>query len=368
MMSPPASESPRRRFRRQRLVFVALATLALVAFAGCRQISYYGQAASGQMQIFWRQKSIEKLLADSDTPADLKRRLRVIGEARAFAEKELHLKSKGHYTRYADLERPNVVWNVYAAPRYSIEAKSWWYPIVGSQTYRGYFNGKGATNCAVGLKEDGFDVYVGGVEAYSTLGWFRDPVLNTWIDRDDPRLAALVFHELTHQRLYIAGDTPFNEAFATAVERAGVRLWLAKKGDAEQRAAWDSLQRRRDDFAGLVKGTRAELQDVYAPAGAAPKETGKNRVLKNFQQHLAELQTQWGSTNAYRSWQIYQVNNARLNTVSTYYDLVPGFSALLERHEGDFESFYQEVEALGKKPKGERRKLLETYRLAREAE
>jgi predicted aminopeptidase len=354
----PAPSDPSKSIRKRRRIIVVVASLLLLLVAGCRHISYYGQAARGQMQIFWRQKSIEKLLADSATPADIKRRLRVIGEARAFAEQELSLKAKGHYTRYADLERPYVVWNVYAAPRHSIEPKSWWYPIVGSQSYRGYFDVAGATNCAIELKEEGLDVYVGGVEAYSTLGWFRDPVLNTWIDRDDSRLAALVFHELTHQRLYIPGDTPFNEAFATAVERAGVRRWLEQKGDPSKRAAWDAMQQRRDDFAGLVRQTQASLKDAYSASDESAKVSGKAQVLGEFQQQLAALQTQWGNTNAYRSWQIHKVNNARLNTVSTYYDLVPSFLGLLKRHDHDFESFYQAVKELGNKPKKERRKLL----------
>ncbi|MBG86522.1 MAG: aminopeptidase [Verrucomicrobiales bacterium] len=357
--SPEPGSTPRRWKRVRRVILSVLIVLIVACASGCKHIAYYGQAARGQMQIFTRQKPINDLLVDPTIPDDLKRRLKVIEEARAFAQSRLKLKASGHYTSYADLERPYVVWNVFAAPRHSIEAESWWYPIVGSQTYRGYFSKKGATNCAVELREEGLDVFVGGVEAYSTLGWFRDPVLNTWIDRDDPRLAALVFHELTHQRLYIAGDTSFNEAFATAVERAGVRLWLEEKGDEEAIKAWDALQQQRDDFANLVKTTRAALKTAYAVDDVAEKESGKQQIIEEFRSKLTGLQSDWGNTNSYRSWITYPVNNARLNTVSTYYDLVPGFLALLEQHQGDFESFYEAVKKLSRKKKNERRTVLE---------
>lgn len=349
------SGHPRRlRFFAFSLGFVALVCLA----SGCREIAYYGQAAGGQLEIFRRQVPIRKVLREEQADAETRRRLALIGDLRCFAEERLSLEAGNHYTRYADLGRSHVVWNVYAAPAHSVEAHAWWYPIVGKQSYRGYFDLAGATNHAIRLKREGLDVYVGGVEAYSTLGWFRDPVLNTWIDRDDARLAALVFHELTHQRLYIAGDTAFNEAFATAVERAGVRLWLVENGSAAERKAWRQREARIDQFVQLVRQTRAALKAAYAAPDEAERAAGKVRVLAAFRERLRALQTEWGSPNAYRSWVEGTVNNARLNTVATYHDLVPGFLALLARHEQDFEAFYAAVRRLGRESKERRREVL----------
>ena len=199
------------------------------------------------------------------TPAlrpGLKARFDLLDKLRAFAKNELKLPMDGHYQRYVDVHRPYVVWNVEAAPEFSMEAKTWWYPVVGRQEYRGYFSQSGATNCAERLKKGGFDVFVGGSQAYSTLGWFKDPVLNTFIFEPEPDLAEIIFHELGHQRVFARGDTDFNEAFATTVGQEGARRWLRARGDnasCEQYLA--ELQRTRQ-FASLVDETRLRLAVV----------------------------------------------------------------------------------------------------------
>src|SRR5262245_58234042 len=205
--------------------------LCLPWLAGCGTVGYYAQAIRGQCQILHRQEPIARLLQDTNTPPRLRQRLELVLRLREFAERDLGLDANGHYRHYADLRRPFAVWNVYAAPEFSLKAKAWWYPVVGRLEYQGYFDEAKARRYASRLATDGYDVYVGGVPAYSTLGWFRDPVLNTFVFDDDVDLADTLLHELAHQRLFVAGDTDFNEAFATAVAEAGVQRWLRAADD-----------------------------------------------------------------------------------------------------------------------------------------
>jgi predicted aminopeptidase len=194
--------------------------------SGCQTAAYYAQAARGQWQILAQREPVSKCLADPGRPADLKRQLELVLSLREFAGRELKLPPDGHYLSYVELGRDHVVWNVQAAPEFSLEERTWWYPVVGSLSYRGFFSESRARACGDALAARGLDVYVDGVDAYSTLGWFKDPVLSSFVRYPEVQLAAVIFHELAHQRLFVAGDADFNEAFATAVEQAGVRRWL----------------------------------------------------------------------------------------------------------------------------------------------
>src|SRR6266403_163267 len=226
------TENPRRvNPARKWLLGSALLAVILIV-SGCQTLSFYGQAIKGQYQLLAHRQPIEKLIADSSTPAQLKNQLELVQKLRAFADKELKLPVDGHYTKYVDVHRPFVVWNVEAAPEFSLEPKSWWYPLVGSLEYRGYFSESGARDYAERLRKRGYDVYVGGATAYSTLGWFKDPILNTFVFESEGDLAETIFHELGHQRVFASGDTDFNEAFATTVGQEGARRWLRLKGDA----------------------------------------------------------------------------------------------------------------------------------------
>ena len=212
---------------------LSLALMAVTLLTGCQTASYYTQAVRGHLQIVHRQQPIAELLQQPGTPEPLKARLRLVLAMREFAAQELRFPVNGHYLRYADLGRSNVVWNVTATPEFSMTAMDWWYPVVGRLAYRGYFVESAARQHAAELAAQGFDVDVGGVQAYSTLGWFRDPVLNTFVHEPETELAELLFHELAHQRLFVSGDTDFNDAFAEAVSEEGTRRWLhAKHGDA----------------------------------------------------------------------------------------------------------------------------------------
>ena len=233
--------------RKQWLLACLLLCVAAIV-SGCQTMSFYAQAIKGQYQIVAHQESLDKLIADPKTPSRLKAQLQLVERLRAFAKKDLRLPVDAHYLEYVDVHRPYVVWNVQAAPRFSLQPKTWWYPIVGSLEYRGYFSERGARDCAGRLEAKGYDVYVDGVEAYSTLGWFKDPLLSTFIDRLEPDLAEVIFHELGHQRVFARGDTDFNEAFATIVGQEGARRWLRFEGDTNHCNAYVVSLRRNDQF------------------------------------------------------------------------------------------------------------------------
>jgi predicted aminopeptidase len=304
-----------------------------------------------------------------DTRPALRDKLQLVLDVRAFADRELHLKADGHYSEYADLGRRFVVWNVYAAPEFSLEPKKWWYPVVGSLKYRGFFSEKDARETGARLAKQGYDVHVGGVEAYSTLGWFKDPVLNTFIHHDTNDLAEILFHELAHQRVFAKGDTDFNEAFATAVGEEGVRRWLEVRGDAKARADYEVELRRKDQFVALVMQARAELEKVYGeeaihgsrPQGktgseslVAAKRAAKEAVIARLRANYARLKEEWGGYAAYDGWFQRPINNARLNTIAAYYTLVPAFKQLLAQQDGNLTKFYAEAKSMAALSKEQR--------------
>src|SRR6266700_2756187 len=250
------------RGRGRRWVIVLALGVVVLAVSGCQTLSFYRQAIKGQYGLLAHRQPIEKLIADPQTESNLKQKLQLLQRLRAFADHDLKLPVDGHYTKYVDVHRPFVVWNVEAAPEFSLEPKSWWYPLVGSLEYRGYFSEKQANQYAAVLRSKGYDVYVGGVEAYSTLGWFKDPALNTFIFNIEPDLAETIFHELGHQRVFARGDTDFNEAFATTVGQEGARRWLRASGKTNLLEKYDAVLRRNGQFVHLIMSTREELQKV----------------------------------------------------------------------------------------------------------
>ena len=333
---------------------------------GCQSVGYYAQAIRGQCQILHRQRPIDAVLSDTNAPESLKEKLRLVLDIRTFAEHELHLPANGHYRKYADLKRPFAVWNVYAAPEFSVEPKSWWYPAVGRLNYRGYFSEATAREYGDRLARNGFDVYVGGVAAYSTLGWFRDPVLNTFVDYSETDLAELLFHELAHQRLFVPGETEFNEAFATAVAEEGLRRWLQSRNDLAAEEKRRAEIRRVEQFVNLVAAARSQLEALFASAPTNVSCTspsagecerlrdGKRQIAQQLRADYAQLKAQWGGCIDYDRWFSQSLNNAQLNTIDTYYNLVPAFRALLKDCDGQLDKFFAEVENISKLKKDAR--------------
>jgi predicted aminopeptidase len=350
----------------RRSVF-CLVGLGLALVAGCQTAGFYAQAIHGQCQIIHRQRPIKDLLADSRTPAPLKTNLQFVLQVREFAQRELRLPVNSHYLDYADLGRPFAVWNVHATPEFSLQDRSWWYPVVGRLKYRGYFEVAKARRYGATLSRKGFDVYVGGVSTYSTLGWFHDPVLNTFVFESNAELAETLFHELAHQRLFIAGDTDFNEAFATAVAEEGLRRWMRATNDP----GYEQYQievRRKEQFIELVATARARLAALYRETNSSPSSFApacspmlppemrqeKERVFEALRQDYARLRADWNGCADYDGWFVQPLNNAYLNVVEMYYRLVPGFRRLLQASDGDMEKFYKEVRVLAKMKKQER--------------
>ena len=307
------------------------------------------QAARGHLEMMAAAQPIDRLLADPATPEPLKQRLRRAREIRRFAAQELGLPDNASFTAYADLGRPAVVWNVFATPALSLELKTWCYPMFGCAGYRGYFSKEAADRAGDELRARGYDVNVAPVPAYSTLGWFSDPLLNTFINAQDGELARLVFHELAHQVVYVKDDTVFNESFATAVERAGVARWLAARRDDALTRGYADIERRRADFIALLLGYRARLQALYR--GDEPEAVRRERKRALF----AELQedyrrmrdARWDGFRGYDRFFAQDLNNAHLAAVGAYYDRVPAFEALLSR-QPSLPAFYDDVRRLAR--------------------
>jgi predicted aminopeptidase len=331
------------------LRFFAAGLLPLLA--GCANVGYYYQSVAGQFDIWWRERPIAAVFDDPGTPATLKSKLATVLEIREFASRELGLPENESYRRYADLERPFVVWNVFAAREFSVHPERWCFPLVGCVTYRGYFSKREAEQFAAGLRAQGYDVFVGGVPAYSTLGWFPDPVLNTFIHYPEGELARLVFHELAHQLIYIKDDSGFNESFAVAVEREGVRRWLERSGDEKQRAHFERVYRSRNDFMALVQKYRTRLDALYR-VGQPPEamRAVKRAILDEMDAEYHAIKQRWGGYKGYERWFAKKPNNAHIASVAIYTQLVPAFEALLAQSGGDLAEFYRRVRAIADKP------------------
>ena len=311
------------------------------------------------MQILQKRQPISDLVKDPDTPLELKDKLFFIQSVRDFAEKALMLPVNDHYLSYVELDRPYVVWNVFAAPELSLTPKTWCFPIVGCVTYRGYFKEADARRFGDAIAQEGFDVYIGGAIAYSTLGWFDDPILSTFIKLSASDTAALIFHELAHGLLYIPDDTAFNESFATAVEQEGLRRWQMSTHKPEGYADWKRKRYQRQQFTALVSKYRTQLQEVYESSlSTSEKRSQKAAVFAQMQSEFNALKSNQRNMAIYSAWFNRPLNNAQMISVSTYYNWVPAFSKMLSDSGGDLEKFYKKCQQLAKKEPQERNRIL----------
>lgn len=335
-----------------------LTSLLALLLAGC-DLPFYWQAAKGQMDLLQRRQPIDDLIANPATPDALKQQLEYVLKAREFARDTLHLDMGNNYASYADLERPFVVWNVFATPALSLQNETWCFPIAGCVPYRGYFAEADANAFAEKLSGQGLDTYVGGIAAYSTLGWFDDAVLNTFVQRDSLSLAGLLFHELAHRTVYLPGDSTFNESFATAVENIGIERWIEAAGLQHLQDGYQKAEQRQQQFLALVLKNRAERVALFSSDKSdTEKRAGKLALENQLRQDYATLKASWNGFAGYDRWFAGPLNNAQLSTVATYHQLEPGFRALFEQSGRNFPTFYQRCRELAEQSADERHRYL----------
>ncbi len=316
----------------------------------CGHIRYYAQAINGHWQVMKQTQPITQILQESDDIA-LKQQLTTVLKIKDFATQVLKLPENASYTEYADLKVPYVVWSVFAAPPFSLELKQWCFLFAGCISYRGYFNESSAQALAEELRQQGYDVYISGVAAYSTLGWLSDPVLNTMLAWPNPHLAGLIFHELAHQHLYIKDDSRFNEGFASAIEYIGIERWLAHYGTAQEIADYHITEQRQRECIEFILTTRVELEKIYQQSiDYKQKILLKKYFFEQLQIRYTQLKIQWQGYTGYDKWFAKDLNNAKLASVMTYQDHVPAFLALLARCQNDLTAFYTAARQLSQLP------------------
>jgi predicted aminopeptidase len=346
-------------------------TVILVAGAavltGCTTASYYAQSIQGHLALMGASRPVEEVLADPATSDDLKARLELARRIRAFAVTDLALPDNASYHRYSDLKRRAAVWNVAAAPPDSLTLRRWCFPVVGCVGYRGYYDEAAAKALAEQLqREEGLEVRVYGIPAYSTLGWLNwaggDPLLSTFIRYPEGELAHMVFHELAHQVVYVQDDTMFNESYATAVERLGGQRWLSRQASDAARQEYAAYDQRRRDFRQLSRDTRDDLNAVYKQKEALAHDPQalpamKSEAMARFRQRYAELKARWAAAgtpfDGYDRW-VADANNAFFGVQAAYDELVPAFEALFVREGRNWPRFHAAVAQLGQLPKAER--------------
>jgi predicted aminopeptidase len=345
---------PQRKKSEWRFIIVIAVLLAVLQIEGC----YYMQAIRGQFEVMHNRQPIPEVIADEASPDELKKRLRIVQEARDFAVDELLLPDNKSYRSYADLGRDYVVWNVFAAPEFSLDPKTWCYPVAGCVAYRGYFAEEAARKKAQSLRDDGYDVAVGGVSAYSTLGKFSDPVLNTMMRWSDAQLISTIFHELAHQKLYIKGDTAFNESFATAVADIGMTRWLEGRDELASVGVFDANRALRQSMMTLVDASKTELKALYeSDLDDDPKRVRKQELLDDLSAAAAGLLEASGSATT--NWLAPPLNNARLASLGLYEGHHGAFKKILRGCNQQLACFYAETKALAELELDERKQRLD---------
>lgn len=346
----------------RKLSQIYLLPLLIFSLAGCQSLQYYQQAVDGQLSLLWNREPIKSMLDDPDTPEALHDKLTLAMEARAFAKEQLDLPVADTFTDFVTLDQPYVVYNLMVAPEFSLDPLAWCYPVVGCQSYRGYFQLEDAQVARTRYAEEGNDTFIGGVTAYSTLGWFDDPLHSGFTALPDEHMVALIFHELAHKVVYIADDTRFNESFATAVELEGLKRWLAATGQPEKyQETLARLSRWRATMK-LIEQTADRLGNLYTQREILDEPTLKARkaeILANLQSDYELLEQTWGQPGPLAGVAA-RMNNAVLGLFRQYNSDVPGFRQMLSDTGGDFGMFYEDVKALAEASADVRRQHLQS--------
>lgn len=327
----------------------------LCLLTGCSDIAYYTQAVEGHLKLIAQAKPIPEIVGDTATQPALREQLKQVMEIRNFASSELSLPDNGSYRSYADLGRPYVIWNVFAAPEFSVEPQQWCMIFVGCVNYRGYYDKTDADQYADKLRQSGVDIFVGGVPAYSTLGYFNDPVLNTFLRFGEQEVARIVFHELAHQVVFVKDDTVFNESFASTVENEGMHRWLSRSATLGLLGNFEKQQKRAIQFHQLLSELRDKLRAIYASSLTLEnKRVAKAEAIAEIKRGYAELKASWGGYVGYDQWFNQPLNNATLGSVNMYTQWLPAFKKLLEQEQGSLPRFYLRVAELARLSKIER--------------
>ncbi|WP_233841944.1 aminopeptidase [Dyella sp. 2HG41-7] len=338
----------------RRLIFCIVLVTVLNA---CAHLGYYAHVTHGEGALLWQRRSVHKVIADPSTDPKLASRLQLSQQARQFASDRLDLPRNRSYTYFVQLQRPYVVWNVFTTKRFSVDAVLQCFPFAGCVAYRGWFDEKKAKKNAEQLRAQGNDVYVGGVSAYSTLGWFSDPILSSMMRWDDDELAGTIFHELAHQKIYVKDDSAFNESYATFVEEEGLRQWHRSRNEP---VGDDRDQVMSDEFTRLVLDLRERLKKLYASgADEQSMAAGKQREIEGFRARYAAWRDKnWPNDHRYDKWVAQPINNATLLPFGLYDQWVPAFAAIFKHANGQWPEFFERVRVLAKKPKVERERQL----------
>ena len=328
--------------------FFLLAFLTM-GLTGCSTAKYYSHAVVGHLQLTTGLTPIGKVIEQDETNKELRRQLELVAELRDFAENKLSLDVGKAYSKYKHLDRSAAVWVVYAAPRFSTKLQTWKYPIVGEYQSKGFFKERMAKEYSAELQSQGFDVYLGEAIAYSTLGWFSDPLLSTFLDDSDEELAETLFHELTHRTYYLKGDTMFNESFATAFAQKSVQLWLKEKGEEKRLENYRQKLKRRDEFRSLLQETKNELNLIYKNTNndsAVILQKRKQDLMQSFKATCIDLRKKWNKPKSLESWIDEEVNNAKIAASSVYLLKVPYFNQLWEQANQDPKTYLETVKTI----------------------
>ncbi len=328
---------------------------------GCSTIGYYHQSITGHFALISKREPITDIVNDSERDEKLIEQLKLAQQLRSFASSTLKLPDNDSYRSYVQLDRPYVTWNVFAAPEFSTVLQQWCFLVIGCVQYRGYFDENKAQSYAARLTDRGFDVFVAGVPAYSTLGWFDDPLLSTMLNRGEIITASYIFHELAHQQYYVKGDSAFNEAFATAVEELGVRRWLQQQQRIDELNKYENWLKQKTVFFTFINSARQEFEQLYTQdLTAEAMRIEKTNKIAKFRENFENLSKQNNQLSRYAQWVSGPLNNAQLGAIALYRDLVPAFKRIFELCNSDFKLFYKRVEEISKIPEVQRNSILNT--------
>lgn len=346
----------------QRRIVLAWIILLPLVTSGCTTIGYYKQAVQGHLQLMRARQPVEQVIKDQSTSPELREKLQTLLDARVFAVEALGLPENDSYSTFVETGKSAITWNVVATEEFSLNPKTWCFPVAGCVSYRGYFDRADADAYANELKAENLDVTIGGATAYSTLGWFEDPILDTMLRGRDYQFVGILFHELAHQQLYVKDDSDFNEAFATFVEQEGARQWLEYRGQSDRITEYEDNLTRAEGFVSLLRSTRQQLVDLYRQElDEDSMRQQKAAVFSSMRDEYEQLKISWNGYSGYDGWFKREINNARLIAVSTYRRFVPAFMAMYIEAGEDLEKFYEVAQVTAELPADERRERMSAY-------